>query len=295
MQERDASGRKRGGAAPWLLSAPSTIYLAIFFVIPILLLLKISLSTQPLYYLNTTVFSWNPADWQWDNYTRALSDYAPQFWRSFEYATLATVFSAIIAFPVAYVIAFRGGRYRNLLLGLVVVPFFTNYLIRTLAWKTIVGDSGIVVQTLQNIGILDPGQTILRSPTAVVGGLTYNFLAFMILPLYVSLERIDPALMDAARDLYSTGWRAFWKVVFPLSLPGLFAGSLLVFIPASGDFVNAEFLGSPKTTMIGNVIQSLSLKLSDPTAAAALAFVFMAAIMVLFVIYTHFMGTEDLV
>jgi spermidine/putrescine transport system permease protein len=295
VEERDDEGRKRGGWTPWLLGAPSTIFLILFFVLPTLILLEVSLSIKPNVFLNTTVFSWNPSKWQWGNYSRAFSTYGPQFWRSFEFAITATQLSILIGFPVAYVIAFRGGRFKNLLLGLVVVPFFTNYLIRTIAWKTIVGDSGTFVSVLRDVGILSSGGTLLRTTTAVIGGLTYNFLAFMILPIYVALEKIDPTLLDAARDLYSTSWRAFWKVVVPLSMPGVFAGSLLVFIPAAGDFVNAEFLGSPKQSMIGSVIQSQFLNLGDSPAAAALAFVFMAAVMVLVVIYARFLGTEDLV
>ena len=189
----------------------------------------------------------------------------------------------VIAYPLAYVIAFRGGRFKTVLLGLVVVPFFTNFLIRTLAWKTILGDQGTVVDILRWFGILGASDGLLRTPLAVVGGLTYNFLPFMVLPIYVALEKIDPRLVDAARDLYSNTWRAFRKVIFPLSLPGVFAGSLLVFIPAAGDFVNSYYLGNAKTTMIGNVVQDQFLVQVNYPAAAALSFVFMAIVMVLVV------------
>ena len=194
----------------------------------------------------------------------------------------------------SYVIAFRGGRYRNVLLGLVVVPFFTNFLIRTLAWKTILGDQGAVVSLLRTIGLLGANDTLLRTPLAVIGGLTYNFLPFMVLPIYVSLEKIDPRLLDAARDLYSNTWRGFRKVVIPLSLPGVFAGSLLVFIPAAGDFVNAYYLGSARTTMIGNVVQDQFLVQNNYPIAAALSFVFIAIVMVIVAIYSRILGTEDL-
>ena len=177
-----------------------------------------SLSSSP------TRFSDPVFNWEWANYGDAFSRYGNQFTRSFVYAGLATLLALIIAYPLAYVIAFRGGRFKNILLGLVVVPFFTNFLIRTLAWKTILGDQGVVVGLLRDVGILGPDGTLLRTPLAVVGGLTYNFLPFMVLPIYVALEKIDPRLIDAARDLYSNTWRAFRKVVFPLSLPGVFAG-----------------------------------------------------------------------
>ncbi len=199
-------------------------------------------------------------------------------------------------------IAFRGGRFRGLLLGLVVVPFFTSYLIRTIAWQSLLADQGPVVRIFDNLGlvglfeslhIMDDGR-LLNTPAAVIGGLTYNFLPFMILPIYVSLEKVDPRLVDAAKDLYSTTVRAFFKVVFPLSLPGVFAGSLLVFIPAAGDFVNAEFLGGPNTTMIGNSIQDQFLNQNNYPLAAAMSFVLMLIITVGVLIYTKLLGTEEL-
>ena len=199
-------------------------------------------------------------------------------------------------------IAFRGGKYRNLLLGLVVVPFFTSYLIRTIAWRSLLTDTGQVVQLLdalklsglfESVGIMDNGR-ILQTPAAVIGGLTYNFLPFMILPIYVSLEKIDPGLVDAAQDLYSTSTAAFRKVVLPLSLPGVFAGTLLTFIPAAGDFVNALYLGNPNTTMIGNSIQDQFLVQNNVPLASAMSFVLMAIITVMVLIYSRFFGTEDL-
>jgi spermidine/putrescine transport system permease protein len=192
------------------------------------------------------------------------------------------------------VIAFRGGRYKNLLLGLVVIPFFTTYLIRTIAWRTILGDEGEVVSVLRTLGVLAENQGLLATPGAVVGGLTYSFLPFMILPIYVSLEKIDRNLVSAAQDLYSTPARAFWKVVLPLSLPGVFAGSLLTFIPASGDFINAQFLGSPKTAMIGNVVQNQFLVQLDYPTAAALSITLMVIITFFVLLYAKFLGTEEL-
>jgi spermidine/putrescine transport system permease protein len=288
IAERDDQGRKRGRFAPWALLGPGGIWLLLFFFFPLYTLLRMSLSESESRF-SDPVFSW-----AWGNYEQAFSQYGDQFFRSFLYALLATLATLVIAYPLAYVIAFRGGRWKNLLLGLVVVPLFTNFLIRTLAWKTILGNQGWLVTTLRDIGILGPSESLLRRPIAVVGGLTYNFLPFMVLPIYVALEKIDPRLVDAARDLYSNTWRAFWKVIFPLSLPGVFAGSLLVFIPAAGDFVNSYYLGSTKTSMIGNVVQNQFLVAGDYPVAAALSFVFMAVVLVLVTVYTRVMGTEDL-
>jgi spermidine/putrescine transport system permease protein len=264
------------------------VFLFWFFFFPLYTLLRMSLSYRPSRF-EDPVFGW-----EWSNYSDAFSRYGDQFLRSFEYAAAATIIALLVGYPLAYVIAFRGGRFKTILLGLVIVPFFTNFLIRTLAWKTILGDEGFVVSTLQDVGILGPNEALLRRPIAVVGGLTYNFLPFMILPIYVALEKIDPRLIDAARDLYSTTWRAFRKVVLPLSLPGVFAGSLLVFIPAAGDFVNAYYLGSVRTTMIGNVVQNQFLVQVDYPVAAALSFVFMAIVMAVVIVYARILGTEDL-
>ena len=288
MIERDDEGRKRAKTAPWLLQGPGLLWLLLFFFLPLFTLGKMALSSAPSRFANPE-FSWH-----WSNFDTALSNYNEQFIRSFVYALAATLLALVIAYPLAYVIAFRGGKWRNVLLGLVVVPFFTNFLIRTLAWKTILGDQGTVVDLLRAIGILSPSGTLLRTPIAVIGGLTYNFLPFMVLPLYVALEKIDPRLVDAARDLYSNTWRAFRKVVFPLSLPGVFAGSLLVFIPAAGDFVNAYYLGSTSETMIGNVVQNQFLVQLNYPVAAALSFVFMAIVMTIVLIYAKVLGTEDL-
>jgi spermidine/putrescine transport system permease protein len=289
VAERDDQGRKQAPVAPWLLMGPGLIWLLIFFFFPLYTLGRMALSSSP------SRFAEPAFDWHWANFDTAFSSFGDQFFRSFLYAALATLLALVIAYPLAYVIAFRGGRWKNLLLGLVVVPFFTNFLIRTLAWKTILGDQGTLVTFLRNISVFGPGDTLLRTPAAVIGGLTYNFLPFMVLPIYVALEKVDPRLLDAARDLYSNTWRAFRKVVFPLSLPGVFAGSLLVFIPAAGDFVNAYYLGNVQTQMIGNVVQNQFLIQADYPVAAALSFVFMAIVMVIVVVYGWLLGTEDLV
>jgi spermidine/putrescine transport system permease protein len=286
--ERDDQGRKRARIVPWLLLAPGLIFLLAFFFWPLYTLLRMSLSKSPAPFADP-VFKW-----EWSNFGDAFTLYGDQFVRSFVYGAVATVFALVIAYPLAYVIAFRGGRFKSLLLGLVVVPFFTNFLIRTLAWKTILGDEGVIVKTLRDLGVLGANGALLRTPIAVIGGLTYNFLPFMVLPIYVALEKIDPALVDAARDLYSNTWRAFRRIIFPLSLPGVFAGSLLVFIPASGDFVNAYYLGSAHTSMIGNVVQDQFLRQNNYPVAAALSFVFMAIVMVIVVVYARLLGTEDI-
>ena len=288
MAERDDQGRKHAPVAAWLLLAPGLLWLIWFFFFPLYTLGRMSLSSSP------SRFAEPVFNWHWDNFDTAFSSFGEQFLHSFVYALAATLLALVVAYPLAYFIAFRGGRWKNLLLGLVVVPFFTNFLIRTLAWKTILGDQSTLVTLLRDVGLLGPGATLLRTPAAVVGGLTYNFLPFMVLPIYVALEKIDPRLVDAARDLYSTTWRAFRKVIFPLSLPGVFAGSLLVFIPAAGDFVNAYYLGNSHTTMIGNVVQDQFLVQTDYPVAAALSFVFMAIVMVIVVIYAFILGTEDI-
>ena len=285
------SNRQRSKIAPYLMILPAMAYLAVFYVVPFVSLLRTSLSTMGgSVYLPKLTFAWH-----FSNYGQALSEYRDQILRSFGYALAATVLCLLLAFPLAYVIAFKAGRYKNVLLGLVILPFFVTFLVRTLAWKTILADDGVVVSMLDTIGLLPSEGRLLSTSWGVIGGLTYNFIPFMILPVYVSLEKIDPRLIEASRDLYSTGRRAFRKVILPLSLPGVFAGSLLVFIPASGDFINAEYLGSTQTTMIGNVIQKQYLVVKDYPAAAALSFVLMAIILAGVLVYTKAMGTEDLV
>jgi spermidine/putrescine transport system permease protein len=289
VAERDDQGRKHAPVAAWLLLGPGLLWLIWFFFFPLYTLGRMSLSSSPSRFAEP-VFTWH-----WANFDTAFGSFGSQFVRSFVYAVAATVLALVIAYPLAYVIAFRGGRYKNFLLGLVVVPFFTSYLVRTLAWKTILQDQGPFVRVLRDVHLLSRHGHLLSTSWAVIGGLTYNFLPFMVLPIYVALEKIDPRLLDAARDLYSNTWRAFRKVVFPLSLPGVFAGSLLVFIPAAGDFVNAYYLGSTQTQMIGNVVQNQFLVQANYPAAAALSFVFMAIVMIIVIVYGWLLGTEELV
>src|SRR6185437_14601865 len=232
--------------------------------------------------------------WAWENYSDAFTLYRAHFIRSLEYAGLATILAFLISYPLAYWIAFRGGRWKNLLLLLVIAPFFVTYLIRTLAWQTILSDNGIVVSTLQHLHILAPDGRLLATSVAVIAGITYNFLPFMVLPLYVSLEQVDPKLIEAAGDLYANRVVSFFRVTLPLSLPGVFAGVLLTFIPAAGDFINAQLLGTPRQYMIGNVIQSQFLSLRNYPTAAALSFILMGAILVLVMIFARALGTDRL-
>jgi spermidine/putrescine transport system permease protein len=272
---------------PYLLLAPGMLWLALFFLVPLGFLFYQSLESGNIDF--GYAFTW-----AWGNYSSAIRSYRGQFERSFEYAGIATVVAFLVSYPVAYWIAFRGGRWKNLLLLFIVAPFFVTYLIRTLAWETILSDNGFVVRILHDIGVLSPGGRLLATGTAVVAGITYNFLPFMALPLYVSLEQIDQRLIEAAEDLYASKWAAFIRVTFPLSLPGVVAGTLLTFIPAAGDFINAELLGSPTNHMIGNVIESKYKELLDYPAAASMSFILMAIILAMILLYARAVGTEQL-
>jgi spermidine/putrescine transport system permease protein len=276
------------GLTPYLLLAPGLAFLAAFFVVPLGFLAHQSLETGDAFGIGYTF------DWAWHNYWDALTGYDAQLIRSFEYAALATLAALLISYPLVYWIAFRGGRWKNLFLLMIIAPFFVTYLIRTLAWETILADNGPVVGALRAIHVLAPDGRLLATSVAVVSGITYNFLPFMALPLYVSLEQIDPRLLEAAEDLYASKREAFMRVTLPLSVPGILAGTLLTFIPAAGDFVNAQLLGTPRQFMIGNVIQSKFLELTDYPAAAALSFVLMAIIVALVMIYARSLGTEKL-
>src|SRR5665647_1236687 len=261
-------------------------WLLLFFVVLMVYLAKMSLE-QGLFPL----FSFS---WAWSNFSEAVSTYRPQFVRSIEYAGVATVIALAISYPLAYWIAFRGGRWKKLFLLLVIAPFFVTYLIRTLAWETILSDNGVVVTVLRDVHVLGADGRLLATSAAVIAGIIYNFLPFMVLPLYVSLEQVDPRLIEAASDLYANRVVSFARVTLPLSLPGVFAGVLLTFIPAAGDFINAQLLGTPRQYMIGNVIQSQFLSLRNYPTAAALSFVLMGAILVLVMIFARSLGTDRL-
>jgi spermidine/putrescine transport system permease protein len=280
-----ASLKKAG--LPYLLLLPGLGWLLIFFLIPLVYMAFESLKTG-------TLDTGYLFDWNFSNYGDAIRDFDEQFLRSFYYAGLATLIALVIGYPLAYVIAFRGGRWRNALLLAVIVPFFVTYLIRTLSWETILSDSGLVVNVLQTVGIVSDGGRVLDTTASVVLGITYNFLPFMILPLYASLERIDHRLLEAGYDLYGRRRDVFLRVTLPLSMPGVVAGTLLTFIPAAGDFINAELLGTPNQYMIGNVIQSRYLELSDYPTAAALSFILMAVMLAVVVVWARIAGTEAL-
>jgi spermidine/putrescine transport system permease protein len=275
------------GAVPYLLLAPGLAWLAVFFLVPLGFLAYQSLEEGS--------FDFGYAfSWAWGNYGDAVTTYDTQLIRSFVYAGLATVLALLISYPLAYWIAFRGGRWKNLFLLAIVAPFFVTYLIRTLAWQSILADQGPIVGILRDLHVLGADGRLLATSTAVVTGITYNFLPFMALPLYVALEQIDARLIEAANDLYASRVQAFLRVTLPLSLPGVFAGTLLTFIPAAGDFINAQLLGTPRQHMIGNVIQSKFLELIDYPAAAALSFILMAGILVGVAAYARALGTERL-
>ena len=321
--------------APYALLAPGLIWLAIFFVYPAFQMFLVSLWTGD-------VQNGFQQTWNWGIYPQAINEYWPWIGRSIVYGGLATILAFALGFPLAYAIAFRGGAYKNLLLFLVIAPFFTSFLLRTLSWKIILSDDGIVLGPFKALGVIPADFQLLATPAAVIAGITYNVLPFMTLPLYVALEKIDRRLLEAAEDLYAGPWRprgtivgavvggllgvvvgvvmdygplilgipgliggaivgtwliseAFVRVTLPLATPGIFAGSLLVFIPAVGDYVNAELLGNPQSLMIGNVIQARYLRVTDYPTASALSFILMAAILVGLLIYIRLLGTKDLV
>jgi spermidine/putrescine transport system permease protein len=290
-----------GRAVPYLLLAPGLLWLVIFYVIPAVQMFTYSVSTGTL----ETGFEMTFTP---DAYVEAINQFGRQFLNSILYGGAATLLTLAIGFPVAYTIAFRGGRYKNLILFLVIAPFFTSFLIRTFSWKIVLGDEGPLLAPLRHgfglidanipllghLGVIDGRFSLLNTPIAQVAGLTYNFLPFMILPLYVALEKIDPRLIEAAEDLYANRGAAFRRVTLPLALPGVFAGSLLTFIPAMGDYINAELLGNPSTRMIGNVIQNRLLLQNDYPVGSALSFILMAAILVAVAVYARLLGTEQL-
>jgi spermidine/putrescine transport system permease protein len=339
---------RRRWLIPYLLLAPGLLWLAIFFVLPNIQMFLMSLSTPAGGVGLTRQYEFT---WAWQNYTNALTDFPEQFVNSLVYGGMATLLCLLIGYPLAYGIAFRGGRYKTLLLFLVIAPFFTSFLIRTISWKIILGNDGAFLSIVRDVlGIVPPNFSILGTPLAVVAGLTYEFLPFMVLPLYVSLEKIDRRLIEAAQDLYAGPWRqsgalvggflggglsvvsmaalgylplgvvqlpaialvfgigaitgaalasllvseSFIRIVFPLSLAGVFAGSILTFIPAIGDYVNAALLGNPKTQMIGNVIQNQYLTQNDYPTASALSFLLMAGILIAIFVYARALGTDEL-
>lgn len=294
-EDRDLRQRRW---TPWLMSAPGLVCIYLFFLVPLVTLLKIALSERTERGSSKVDFSW-----AFDNFSKAFTDFGDQLWRALFYALITTILCLLLAYPLAYFIAFKAGRWRNLLLGLVMVPFFTSFLLRTIAWQSLFADNGPVISMIETLhveGLLDALKVttdgkIINTPTAVIGGLTYNFLPFALLPIYVSLEKIPTNLFDAASDLYSPFSSTFRRVIFPMSLPGVFAGTLLTFIPASGDFINAHLLGDVNKPVIGGVIQARFLQAGDFPTAAAISLVLMLIITVMVLLYARFLGTDDLV
>lgn len=282
------AGAKRRRLLPYLLLLPGGLWLILFFAVP-----SVQLAATSLYDPAGSLERGYAMTWQFSNYADAVSVYWPHLLRSFLYAGVATVVCLVLGYPLAYAIAQKAGRWKNLLLVCVVAPMFTSFLVRTLAWKTILSDNGWLVGVLRDVHVLGADGRLLATPIAVVAGLTYNFLPFMVLPLYASLEKLDGRLLEAAGDLYSNPVRTFSRVTLPLSMPGVVAGTLLTFIPAAGDYINAELLGTPQTRMIGNVIQSRFLVVNDLPHAAALSFLLMAAILAIVFVYVRRAGTEE--
>jgi spermidine/putrescine transport system permease protein len=279
--------RRRRQLLPWVFLGPGLLWLIVFFAIPLVNQLNVSLQSGDA----ETGYSFT---WQFSVYSDAISDYSTQFVRSIGYSATSTILCLIIGFPLAYFTAFKAGRYKNLILLLIILPFFTSYVLRTVAWQLILSDNGWVVERLRDLGLVSEGGRLLATRTAVIAGITYNFLPFMVLPLYVSLEKIDRRLIEAATDLYASRTTAFRRVTLPLALPGIFAGSLLTFIPACGDFINAALLGTPRQFMIGNVIQSKFITILDYPTAAALSFILMTFILIGIFIYARILGTQNL-
>jgi spermidine/putrescine transport system permease protein len=279
----------RGGRArlaPYLVGLPGGLWLLIFFALPLLVMFSLSLQSG-------NVESGFRFTWEWSNYSKAWDLYSTQFLRSVVYALVVTALCLVLAYPMAYWIAFYGGARKTTYLFLILLPFFVSFVIRTASWKFILNDQGIVLGPLKEIGLLPEDFHVLATTTAVLGGLTYNYLPFMVLPLYVALERVDPSLVEAAHDLFASRASAFRKVVFPLSLPGVFAGVLITFVPVASDFVNTSILGGTSTTMIGNVIQTVYLSNNNYPLASAMSFLLMAALLIGIFVYARALGTEQ--
>jgi spermidine/putrescine transport system permease protein len=279
--------RRHRAVVPYLFLVPGGLWLTVFFLVPVLTMATVSLQEGTLgtgYRLTFNFGAFPEAITRWDG----------QLIRSLQYGLVVTVLTLLIGYPMAYTIAFRGGRYKSILLLLVIMPFFTSFIIRTISWKFILADQGVVLGTLKDLGWVDAGFRILATPAAVIAGITYNFLPFVVLPLYVALEKIDHRLIEAATDLYASRVQAFLRVTLPLSLPGVFAATLLAFIPAVGDYINAELLGSPGETMIGNVIQRLYLVNNDYPQASALSLILMIGILLSVFVYTRLLRGQEL-
>jgi spermidine/putrescine transport system permease protein len=282
------TSRRRGWG--WLLLVPGMLWLAVFFLFPSVQLFFTSLYDPSGSYEQGYAMTWHVG-----NYVDAVKDSWNLFGRSFTYAGIATVICLALGYPLAYAIAFKAGRWKYFMLVLVIAPFFTSFLLRTLAWRTILSDQGPVTSFLQTIAVLPDDGRLLATPVAVIAGLVYNFMPFMTLPLYASLDKVDYRLVEAAGDLYSSPFTGFRKVTLPLSMPGVVSGTLLTFIPASGDYINAELLGTPKQYMVGNRIQSAFLVEHNYPLAASLSLILMLVVVLMVIVYVRRAGTEDLI
>ena len=279
--------RRHRGLVPYLFLVPGGLWLTLFFLIPLIVTVSVALQEGSLGTGYRLTFNWGI-------FPEAISRWNEQLVRSILYGLIVTVLTMLIGYPMAYTIAFRGGKYKSLLLLLVIMPFFTSFIIRTISWKFILADQGFFLGTLKDLGIVEEGFRLLATPVAVISGITYNFLPFVVLPLYVALERIDPKLIEAATDLYASRFQAFLRVTLPLSISGVFAATLLSFIPAVGDYLNAELLGSRNETMIGNVIQRLYLVNNDYPQASALSLILMVGIVISVFIYRRILRGQEL-
>jgi spermidine/putrescine transport system permease protein len=279
--------RSRKRLVPYALSGPGVLWLGVFFILPVVFMVYTSLKSGGIFSGGFTF------TWEWSNYTDALSQNGEYFARSILYSGIVTVGALLLAYPLAYWIAFHGGKAKSSLLFLVLLPFFVSYIIRTVQWKFILADNGMVLAPLKDLGVLPDSFHVLATPVAVVAGMIYNFIPFTTFPLYVALERIDHRLVEAAQDLYASSATAFWKVVFPLSMPGVFAAVILTFVPATGDYIDAEILGSSNTIMIGNIIQRKFLIQIDYPSAAALSIILMIGMLILATIYARVLGTDE--
>ncbi len=281
------AARLRRWSVPYLLSLPAGAWLALFFVVPLVAILSVSLMTgNPVDGFNLT--------WNFSVYPDVIDSYSTQFGRSFLYGAISTAIALVVMYPVAYWIAFRGGRYKSTLLFLVLLPFFVSFVIRILSWQFILADQGIVLGTLKDLHLVPNSLHVLSTPTAVIAGLTYDALPFMALPLYVALENIDRSHVEAAADLYASPVERFLRVILPLSAPGVYAGILLVAITNIGDYVSAAILGGPNTTMIGNIIQTQYVQNSNYPVASALALILMVALLAGMYLYARAFGSRSI-
>jgi spermidine/putrescine transport system permease protein len=281
------TARRRGWG--WLLLVPGMLYLGVFFVFP-----TIQLFFTSLYDPTGSFEQGYEMTWHFGNYVDAIQDNWNLFGRSFLYAGTATALCLLLGYPLAYAIAFKAGRWKHVMLVLVIAPFFTSFLLRTLSWRTILADEGPVTSFLQFIAVLPEDGRLLATPVAVIAGLTYNFMPFMTLPIYASLDKVDYRLVEASNDLYASPFTGFRRVTLPLSMPGVVAGTLLTFIPASGDYINAELLGTPRQFMVGNRIQQAFLTEHNYPLAASLSLILMVVVVAMVVVYVRRAGTEDL-